>query len=373
MGFRQPQNCKKNMSLKGNKGEWSEYYTFLKLLADGKIYAADKDLNKNENLFYLILKIIRGEFEDLEYIRDKRIIIQSITGEILSEIPIKEIEKFSNLFYKGISEGKKSFELDFANSILTKLHTSSISDERKETADIRIVIRDPITQHEPLLGFSIKSYIGGKPTLFNASKNSNLIYQIKPNLEQREIIHINNLETYSTRIKWLKEKRYDIYFKKMNSEIFRTNLELIDSRLPEILSHMLLYKYLSDTNKLLQLIEFLNKTNPCNFNIKLNPNFYTYKVKRFLVDAALGMKAGKLWTGNFSATGGYIAVKKDGELLCYHIYNWNDFQYYLINNTKIDLPDSSPHRCDFGRILKASEVDESEGTYIKLNFQIRFI
>ena len=51
------------MTIKGNKGEWSEFYTFVKLLADGKIYAADKDLNKNESIFYLILKIIRGEQE----------------------------------------------------------------------------------------------------------------------------------------------------------------------------------------------------------------------------------------------------------------------------------------------------------------------
>ena len=30
--------------LKGNKGEWSEIYVFLKLLADGKLYSADENL-----------------------------------------------------------------------------------------------------------------------------------------------------------------------------------------------------------------------------------------------------------------------------------------------------------------------------------------
>ena len=37
--------------MKLNKGEWSEVYVFLKLLAEGKLYAADKDLKKIE--FYL--------------------------------------------------------------------------------------------------------------------------------------------------------------------------------------------------------------------------------------------------------------------------------------------------------------------------------
>ncbi len=218
----------------------------------------------------------------------------------------------------------------------------------------------------------MKKDIVRNQTFFNASKNSNLIYRILPELDEASAQQVNELETYGLRLKWLTEHGYELQFEDMHSEVFRTNLELIDSRLPEILSHLLLFKSLSGPSKLLELTEYLNKENPCNFNIRLNPNFYTYKIKRFLIDAALGMKAGKLWTGNFSATGGYIAVKKDGELVCFHIYNWNDFQDYLLNHTKIDFPDSSSHRADFGRILTAKEVGKSTGFYFKLNFQIRF-
>ncbi len=35
----------------GNKGEWSEIYTFLKLLADGRLYAADAELNKIQDIW----------------------------------------------------------------------------------------------------------------------------------------------------------------------------------------------------------------------------------------------------------------------------------------------------------------------------------
>ncbi len=35
------------MALTGNKGEWGEIYTLLKLLGEGKVYAGDRDLNKN--------------------------------------------------------------------------------------------------------------------------------------------------------------------------------------------------------------------------------------------------------------------------------------------------------------------------------------
>ena len=47
----------------GNKGEWSELYAFLRLLADGKLYAADADLHKLEQVYFPILAILRQELE----------------------------------------------------------------------------------------------------------------------------------------------------------------------------------------------------------------------------------------------------------------------------------------------------------------------
>ena len=47
--------------LKGNKGEWSEIYVLLRLLADGKIYAADDGLNKLKDVYFPIIEIIRKE------------------------------------------------------------------------------------------------------------------------------------------------------------------------------------------------------------------------------------------------------------------------------------------------------------------------
>ena len=214
----------------GNKGEWSEFYTFVKLLADGKIYAADKDLNKNEKLFYLILKILRGKY--IEFQRNDKIIIQKNDGTFISELQISELIKISQKLYTSIKQGnagERAFALDYAENVLNKLHISMLSDERKETADIRVVIHDPITQYQPLLGFSIKSYIGGKPTLFNASKNSNIIYKIFPQLPESDIDKLNSFGTYGDRFKWLKNNKYKLRFVKMNSDIFTSNLELIDT------------------------------------------------------------------------------------------------------------------------------------------------
>jgi hypothetical protein len=72
------------------------------------------------------------------------------------------------------------------------------------------------------------------------------------------------------------------------------------------------------------------------------------------------------WTGDFQATGGYIIVKEDGEILCYHIYNHNEFQEYLFRNTRFETP--STGRYEFGTIYT-----ENGKNYIKLNLQVRFV
>lgn len=77
------------------------------------------------------------------------------------------------------------------------------------------------------------------------------------------------------------------------------------------------------------------------------------------------MMPSKVWTGQYDATGGYLVVKQNGDVLCYHIYNRNEFEDYLLNNTKLDTASSSRH--GFGEIYK-----ENNKLYFKLNLQIRF-
>lgn len=84
------------------------------------------------------------------------------------------------------------------------------------------------------------------------------------------------------------------------------------------------------------------------------------------LDVALGMTPSKVWTGKYIATGGFIIVRQDGEIVCYHIYNQNKFQDYLLNNTKFEQAGTG--RYDFGKLYR-----EKNKIFIKLNLQIRFI
>lgn len=124
--------------------------------------------------------------------------------------------------------------------------------------------------------------------------------------------------------------------------------------------------YTSNLSKISDLVNHISENNPLNYNIDNTHPYYSYKYKRFLTDTALGMMPSKVWTGELDATGGYLIVKDDGEILCYHIYNRNEFEDYLFKNTKFETASSSRH--DFGKIYR-----EKGKLFLKLNLQIRFL
>ena len=78
----------------GNKGEWSEAYVLLKLLADGKLYAADENLDKIENIFYPIIKILRNEIDKKrEYVLNGKVsIIDGSSNKLILKIPVSELK-----------------------------------------------------------------------------------------------------------------------------------------------------------------------------------------------------------------------------------------------------------------------------------------
>lgn len=65
--------------------EWSELYVLLKLLAEGKLYAADKNANKIPSFYYNVFKILRSEKNsNLEYSRETEIkVINAETRELI--------------------------------------------------------------------------------------------------------------------------------------------------------------------------------------------------------------------------------------------------------------------------------------------------
>lgn len=362
-----------NMPITGNRGEWSEIYTLLKVLGDKALFAGNDAFERVDNLLYPIVRVLRSEPEgNYEYCIYSDIVLVTSSGKQLLSLPVSEFAEKATLALTEIQRSKKertgSFSIPELELFMKKIHCSSLKASSSAKTDITIVIHDEKTNQTPVLGFSIKSQLGNASTLLNASKATNFKYELNGITKAQSII-INDINTRSKiidRINYIMSNGGTLKFKSIPNRIFSNNLTLIDSLLPNIIAE-LVYKYFTTSDSTIdKLVATLENNNPLDFDKTHAHSFYTYKLKKFLTDAALGLMPTKIWDGHYDATGGYLVVKEDGDVLCYHLYNRNEFEQYLFSNTKLETASSSRH--DFGSVY-----EEGGQFYFNLNLQIRFI
>jgi type II restriction enzyme len=356
--------------LTGNKGEWSEVYALLRIISDRKLYAGDSDLNKIEKMFFPIIKILRDESNGtFEFAYDNDLVVVK-HGKEGFRIPVNEFKTKAFLLLSKLKEKTaRTFSIPEIESFLNAYQGVTLKAKSKDKSDIKIEIHDKRVGTSSELGFSIKSQLGSASTLLNAGQTTNFIFKlVGPELTDLQIEEVNQIEGGSKikdRIEKLRDFSNSLSFVRTESATFGNNLTLIDSMLPKILSEIVYLFYTSKYSKTVDLVNQVAQVNPIGYDIQCNHPFYVYKIKRFLTDIALGMMPAKVWTGTLDATGGYLVIKQDGEIVCYHIYSRNEFEDYLINNTKLETASSSKHV--FGTIYK-----ENGELFFNLNLQIRF-
>ena len=354
----------------GNKGEWSEAYVLLRLLAQGKMYAADENLEQIDDMYFPILKILREEIANRKYeyavnSQDRKIDIY-YNGQLVQSHSQEQFCTEADYLYDKIVEGgNRAFAIEKTEEFLKDIGCERLAAPSSDKTDISMQIYDINTGYSPVCGFSIKSEIGNAPTLINATGATNFIYEVE-GLSNEQIDSINAIDT-RTKIKDRMERIFNeassVKFVKVSSDVFSNNLMLIDSRLHEIVAASLVCHYKDGYTTCRDVVNALEQANSLSFPVS---GFYTYKFKELLCCAALGMTPATAWDGHDEANGGYIVVTSKGNVLAYHIYNRDFFKEYLMNNTKYERASTSRHGY-------ASLYKENGRTYIKLNLQIRFI
>lgn len=367
--------------ISGNKGEWSEIYAFLRILSNERIYGADGDLNKREDIYYDVNRIIRDEGNGvLEYsISENGLCVEVRSGDrvIICIVKDRVIEESDFLLERIINSKGPAFSIDRTEDFMIELGCSKIKAPSKDKSDITLEIHDYRTGMDPVLKFSIKSALGHPSTLLNAGRTTNVVFSLGSDIPEELINYVNgNIDietgkidsrpTLATRYSVLLSAGIDPKFVETEVPTFEDNLRFIDHILPDVISEMLKLHYMEGVNRIDEQVKILTERNPLGIRSAESMPYYEQKVKKLLVACALGMQPGTPWTGFEDASGGYIVVKQDGEVLCYHLYNRNDFEDYLIRHTKLETASTTRH--DFSKIYR-----DANGSYLmKLNLQIRF-
>ena len=353
----------------GNKGEWSEAYTLLHLLGLGRLYAADENLNKIEDMYFPVMKIFREEQAGAKFeytLPDDQRVDIYLNDNFVKSVRSRDFTIEANyLFNKIIEGGSRAFAINRTEEFLNSIGCHRLAAPSSDKTDITMQLHDIQTGYNSICGFSIKSEIGNAPTLINASKATNFVYKII-GLSPSDQATINSIQTRNKifdRMNMLFARSSAVLFKETHSRTFADNLMLIDSRMTELLGYAMLYHYRDGLSTCIEIVDKLERDNPLNFPRR---GFYEYKFKKFLCAAALGMTPATSWDGIDEANGGYIIVTSDGKVLAYHIYNRAFFETYLLNNTKFERASTTRH--EFAKIY-----EQNGETLINLNLQIRFL
>lgn len=375
-------------SIKGkklNKGEWAEFYVMLKLLGEGKLYTANKLLQKNYQNYLDVLKIIRQEFSSrvLEYIIDEEksvVIIKAQDSEdVLCTVPTKDFDENAKLLFDGIKNLKGSSVpapdsvCDFARVIyVSKPKAPAVKALKKQFGgknDIFIEVRDGQTSIVSVMGFSIKSKFGQNPTLFNAGSSSQFLYKLSGMtdvlMNEFNSISDNGGRGWSKCKAYLREHNISMEFSRTKNPIYNDNLFLIRESMSQIMAWCVKDR-LIDSPKDYEVMETVGRmitVNPLNVP---NPQIYYEKaIKDFLMAGFTGMTAGKPWDGREQVNGGYISVMDDGDVLCYHSNDREAFRDYLYRNTHFEYVAAEKYVW--------SQIEKIDGEYyLPLNISIRF-
>ena len=359
-----------------NKGNWSEFYVLVYLLANQRLYSADEHLVRIPDYYFPVLKIMRSEYHEetditnqMDYVvtdpGDNCIIEIYKDSELLDTKPVHEFQAEAVLLARDIPLGVgRQFTIGHGEQFLNGLSLETLAAPSTEVTDIRVSVWDTNTGRRQDMGFSIKSYLGGAPTLLNASQATNFVYEVSGiSTEQLEAINaINTRNKIIDRMNRIYELGGTLSYSHMCSQVFSTNLMMIDTSMESIIAEMLLYSYKTNAKDCNEILNHIEEINPLNYP---GPSLYTYKFKKFLSARALGMKPDEEWVGLDDANGGYIAVKANGEVLAYYLYDRNKFEQYLLDSTHFERHSTS--RQNF-----ASLYMEGDRMLINLNLDIRF-
>jgi type II restriction enzyme len=353
-----------------NRGEWTEVYVLFYLLGQKKLYKGDASFQKLSDFFYISRVFHYENLEKVEFQLENNLseIVIKRSGCINQIISVQDfINKANDIFEAIINSQGRSFSIPAIEDFLKSINCQTIKQDSRNVKDIEIGIIDTKRDRHDNFSFSIKSKLGQSPTIFNAGKKTVFIYRIESN-NNLDIPKLKELESATKILRTIRGQCQIVFDELKTREFTNTfyrNLILIDDSMPIIVANLLLNAYSGENNKsIIELHKKMTKDNPCGYELQNVGEIYERKIKNFLTDITLGLKASEDWKKD-NTPNGFLVVTRNGEVLSYYLLDRKTFEDCLFTQTKLDVPSRTRH--DYGTIYQ-----EEGNYYIKLCLQVRF-
>lgn len=338
----------------------------LSLIASGEVQIVDEEFRPTGSILGLVA-VERGLNSDKTSYRPdlKKGNVRVEGGGEYSFVDVAEIEHSAKTILDVLQHGTGSAGIPEVETLLAKLRVAKLAASSQNKADLRIVVQDSKTTSRLDLPMSIKSMIGSPPSLLNASGATNFEVRFSCNESLESELLLLGRKPKKI-IQRLVQEQIPLELVGPVNQIFRSNLMITESAMPYLLAELLISYYAGSRSNLLELVDDLAIRDPLGFGEEDARRFYTSKVKTFLMDVALGMTPSIRWNGGYSASGGYLVVKSNGELVCLYAADRDNFRDYLYLNARLETGDTKKH--GFGQVLPHPDG----GLKILLNLQVRF-
>jgi len=228
-----------------------------------------------------------------------------------------------------------------------------------------------------------KSDLTAAATLFNASKdNTNFFYELTGGMNDEIMNHFNGMFKEVVR---KGEVKYDIathdrmeYLKQqgIGLEFVRTAVPIANENLircgglemPKIVGGILKHFYYDNCGgytTITDCIEYLTENDVAGYGFENLRDTYYSKVATFLYNTFTGLRLGSRWNGRAEVNGGYIVVKRDGDVVAFHSTIADEFKDFLVSKLILEAPSHKRH---------LDMVIEKDGDkyFLKLALQFRF-
>lgn len=369
---------------RANKGEWAELYVFLKLLGEGKLYAADQHLKRKPGYYVEVLKVLREEIVDelSEYRRNGTMVDIYVAGKCVASVPAKAFLDNARDFFTYLENAGGKGSIAVTDEIAAFSHVIQVSKPKSPSlrglmdfggkSDIVLETRDGRSGIVSTMGFSIKSQFGSPPTLYNAGTSTQFEYELH-GMDDAGMVEFNSVDQHVTSKNiWTatsqlyKQHGWTAEYTGTPNSNTSNNFFLIRDSMPELMAWIYRRALLEDYPNSLSfpaLQVALEYENPLHYP---NASVYEKAIKDFLFASFSGMTGGVAWDGTEQVNGGYIVVMPSGEVLCYHANDREAFRDYLYRQTHIEYVGRKKYR--WGTVRKTSD-----GKYkLLLNGSVRF-
>lgn len=351
----------------GNIGEWGEAFTLLHLLAHPELHNADAHGKRIDNEYSRVEAIYRTETsgKKLDFVISGDEIVVECDGVEARRIPQTTVSSAAHSLYtKMVTQGRSAAHSE--QDLLKEMGCEGLKASSNAKADITARVRDVALSSYVTKNYSIKTTLGGKPSLANASDQSYIDYYL-PGFDASkaaQVMAIDGRSKVVDRVGAILEfcsKPEPV----VRSTTFRKNLQRCYYMAPEAVGYALLYGQLNRGKQMIDSVADLVRKNPLGC-LPEEMGEYGDALRRYLWGVVFDMNPGTFWRAP-SEVDGYLVVNDSEEVLAFQVSRQRFFEDYLMMHSCWDTPSTSRYS-DLGNVWQ----DDQGEWFFSLNCAVRY-